>query len=127
MIHFNGWSRLAIVFCAAWLGVAIAMAGMEYATSRSGAFVELGPPVGSVVSAGSVTLPNGRIIKLQGSNSARPWAINWSLQPGFPVVRSVRWGAFVAALLFPFALCAVLFLAARLVRWVKAGFSAPAA
>lgn len=127
MVHLSGWSRLAVVFCAAWLGVVVGMAGTEYATSRSGAFVELGPPVGSVVSAGSVTLPNGRTIKLQGANSEVPWAINWSQQHGVPVARSVRWGALFAALLFPFALCAVLFLVVRVARWIKVGFGAHAA
>lgn len=125
MVHFNGWSRLAIVFCAAWLTVVVAMVGTEYVGSGSGAFIELRPPVGSAVSASTITLPNGRTIKLQGSNSAGPWAIDWSQQPSAAVVHSVRWGAFVSASLFPFVLCALLFLVARVVRWVRAGFEAP--
>lgn len=127
MTHFNGWFRLAIVFCAAWLAIVVAIAGKEYATASSGTFVGLGPPVGSIVSARSITLTNGRSIKLKGISAAMPWAVDWSQQPGVPVVRGVRWGTLITALLFPFAFCFVLFLVARVALWVKAGFGAPTA
>jgi hypothetical protein len=122
MHRINGWNRLAIVLCIAWVLGALVIAATEYTTSDNGWFVVVGPPVGSVLSGNQLTLPNGRTINLQTGSSAAPWAIDWSANPGVPVTRTIRVVHLRTTLLFPFFCWLFVAVLCKVGQWVKAGF-----
>ena len=126
MYRLNGWNRLAVVLCSAWLIGCMSITATEYARPESGWFVSVSPPTGSRFLPGQLTLPNGRIIKLNADASEKPWQINWAAEPQVPFVLKLRWANILAVVVFPFIVWLLLTVLSVSLRWVKRGFRASA-
>lgn len=127
MHRLNGWNRLAVVLCSAWLIGCLSITATEYARPENGWFVSVSPPTGSRFQPGQVTLTDGRTIKLNAEASEKPWQIDWGAEPQVPVVLKLRWVNILSVLVFPFIIWLLLTVLSVSLGWVKEGFrtSAP--
>jgi hypothetical protein len=129
MIRLNGWKRLGVVLCIAWmLGVA-SIASYEYTNRKDGWFFGLTLPLGTIITGGKATLPDGRIVELNMALDGRPvkpWEVQWDNEPKIPTIQVIHWRPLLGALAFPLLLWVAVSLFVRIASWVRAGFRASA-
>lgn len=128
MTKLNGWRRLGIVVCAAWILGVVSLAVYEGTYHLDGYFVGLTLPVGTVVSGDKATLPDGRVVNLNmtlNGKPAKPWQIKWDNEPEIPTVKIVYWQKLlVYAFAFPMLLWAGTEFLVFISAWVRRGFRA---
>ena len=123
----DGWNRLGIVLCSAWLIGVLAITAIEHTLPKNGLFVAVSMPAGMGFSKGQLTMADGRTIVLNDQVSDKPWEVDWGAENHAPVSRDLRWRNILYAACFPFLVWLLAFVLAKAIRWVLAGFRGSAA
>lgn len=128
----NGWKRLGIVTTVLWMFCVSGLAIFEPSPSpegfSQGVFVNHAIPAGITIEGSKVTLPDGKIVKVEAidptsGRALNPWEIDWRKYPEIPKTKEILWVKLaVVALAIPAAIWLLLELFVAVTRWVVRGF-----